>query len=244
MTAHDAAPRRRKMATASADVSEQEKRLWQDVRAAYISERRSYETGITGKVSNWSPPRSYGGCEAVTTDDGDELEPARESIWASLVRFLCSRKIDPVAYVQYIFQNIAWTVRAPEPNNLKSEKMLQLWHDGAEDRSRYVIQSLPTQRAVALGEFSYWKLGKLSDVDAYVCTLTHNGLSLSPLFRYCLARQLIPSDPEAFKPIAKQYLIDAVRQFFSDSEAYTRYWVGVLPEGFIEKAKRVYSRYF
>lgn len=102
--------------------------------------------------------------------------------------------------------------------------------------------SLQIQRTVAATAISFLQRGGMDFTDSHASALTDERLSLSALFRYCLACSLRDKAP-VFDRIADNYSIAAAVQFEPSRKEYVGTWKGWLPEDFVETASRVYNRF-
>lgn len=209
-------------------------------KVAYMQERGRWETMKAGKVVQYQPPGSYDGRGAVTDEDNNVIEKAREPIWDKLVAWCEKRDIPPEEYVRQCFKLLKMSrSNAPEPKQLMGDVYLDKWEETKDKREDEVKLELRIQKEIALRHLTvHMKVYERSSEVAQITVIAEGAtLGLSPLFRYCLA---VAGDTKDIRRMAKRLLAEAVLQFESSRKLYKRHWKEVLPEGFSQQSKELY----
>ena len=231
---------RRKSPPREAFVSEYLKVQARKLKEIYIFERRAFERASTGKPSRYVPPCKYdGGFQSGDADkpEGVELPNA----WMEAARRLVVQGIDPASYVSAIFSAMVERfTRGPEPSQLTKQCWLDLYEEvHAEDnddiRLNLVLESDTAKQHVVERMHGY----QFTKEEAIESVLLDFDLSLSYLFRYCLAME---AKSERLTDIADRlFAVGAAIQYARDREYYDQHWGKWLPEDFPALAMTVHG---
>lgn len=207
------------------------------VKATYVAERSAWETFKSARPVDYRAPRTYDGISAATIAGELEVRPGRESEWLKLVRWCRTRNLHPAAYVQLVFSVLDRAKqRAPEPPQLRSDVCYALWVEHAPKIVQRLAGALQSERATASRRVAYEEAGGENRENALVLVLVSDATPLSPLFRYCMARQI---KGRQFERLAAFWEARAVTQFQRHRAQYLEAWGAVLPEGFPALADRM-----
>ncbi len=212
------------------------------VRRAYERERCAYDSLLQNKYVPYKAPKYYQGAATIRMNgpDGPVVQKARSSVWTTLAAYFLTHRIDPDLFMRAQFSPAALKLdRPPEPNELLSSNRLALYHDTVQSMERTIAVSLTSQRSKATVEIAFAEAAGKTPLDAYMWVLTNDGIELSPLFRYCLARSLTGVQ---FQDVARHYLPAAVLQYIYFAAAYEQHWGAYLPPGFARVAEQLYAR--
>lgn len=201
------------------------------VRSCYAEERSRFEGEI------WRPTRFWDGRPAIETDDGEIIEPARDSIWPKVAAYFRKIQVEPREFLQTVF-NSGELVFAPSPIQLMGQRCREIYGKFRDSRARSVELALPVQISTATTAAAGWQAMGLGVNAAYATVLGQSSLGLSSLFRYCLAASM-RDHGSAFRRLAKQFRADAVKQFKQDRDLYLQSWTSFLPPGFVELADSI-----
>ncbi len=231
-------PQRRKSGASPEDDNDfgftaAEVRLSRVVRAVYVRCRSLAESMRRAVKFDYRPPRSY------DQGSGGGERKVQAPVWLRLARWLVGHKLEPLRYVHYHLLQPDLE-RMPEPADLMSATARERFLAQRRQRLGDVRRALPAERtaffeAVSLAELMTGKQG----TEIWGDVLTDDTVSLSPLFRYCLAKSV---GGVSFERIAAYYRSSALAQFSQYPAAYARYWEAVLPAGFARSARRDYLR--
>lgn len=212
--------------------------LLQYVRACYTIERSRWESLKEGKQVNYTPPQRYDGMRAVTVENELELEPARSSVWQKVIDWCGSREIDPAEYIRICFTHLPMINTAPEPQQLLGAKYESRWHETWEHMEEQLALDLKLQKQIARTNIIVQQtVSGETPEDAQLLVITDGDLSLSPLFRYCLATSI---NTKKMREVATIFQAEAVLQFECYRRLYKRLWKEILPEGFSKMSRRLY----
>ncbi len=226
-----------------ATVSDLTHKVADRARAAYERERSRYESLVSGKNIRYRAPRVYGGHDPLRLADAPEVEivKGRASIWVRLATFCLSHRIEPEAYMQAQFDSDEMRLRrSPEPAQLMTEGRLCSYREARARHGAMVAQALHSQLGVVRAEVAFTMEAAMSAEAATLVVLMNDGIELSPLFRYCIARSI----GKACQLAAKSYRLEAIMQFNCFPEHYVAHWRRYLPVGFATMAVEAYKDFF
>lgn len=170
--------------------------------------------------------------------DKANREACKRSIWHRLAQRCQRRNIDPIRFVQWALRMKRLLFdRAPEPTKLLEAALFYEYlrdlpnipgriHDQVESNTRSF--NLELGFPIACGR---------SREEAAEYVLLHKGLSLTPLFRYCMALNL----RVCVDICTSEYESSALFQYQYCPEAYDECWGHVLPVSFHDRAVRLYD---
>lgn len=232
----------RKVRRMASDEDEAQSALVQlatEIRKIYVRERSEYESLKCGQTVVWKPAKRYDGRAPIETDDGIVLQKGTVSAWLKLAKFFAEHRIEPRAYIQSQFEATAHRDRALNPDQLTSPAAQFRWRKAKRKKEEYIKLALTLQSSLASAEIQLLQhyAGK-SPEDAAAVVLCNNGLELSALFRYCLARSI---RGKRFRQIARSFEVEACLQFERFRTYYLRHWKSVLPDGFSKRSREIYE---
>ena len=204
------------------------------LKEAYVAARSLFETRCAGVPRDYRPSPKWDGEEAF--EDNPEITP-RESTWERMAAKLVGLKVDPVDLVQRLFDDLAPGERPILPNQLASGSLLSRYGRLVSESVPDIELALKSQLEVFITAF------RCSDdvgteQDVWVGVLLDEGLSLSALFRYCLALRhaedsLVPAT--RFERVAEHYEVPANEQYMRNRDVYDKAWVKILPPSLVNK---------
>ena len=176
----------------------------------------------------------------------EEFESESEGkFWLELAKKVIAQRCDPAAFIRRQFMLLNPSDSVPPKNHLKGARAFGNYRACKELSRQEIVTALTMQRdtarvAIVMEQDDYDK------VEACVEVLWDFDLSLSPLFRYCLALQLAKEyEDDQFEDIANRFLVPAALQYIEDAEAYDVVWGRAwLPAGFRGEATRAYDRVY
>lgn len=233
----------RKVSQPEAKHSKLDLQMAQQLKSAYTIERVCYESCRDGKASSYQPSKRWDGIEVEEVDGVSEEVPL-ENIWLKVAKDLHAKGIDPVFYVRRIFSTINGKLSSPPlPNQLLSNQSLQRYKKGVESLPVEIELAYKYQVSLAKTRIlSQQTLYGRTMVQATLRVLTDVTLSLSALFRYCLARNMQANGfVEAFAELAEEYKVEAAIQYVRHQSEYSRIWGRSIPEDFKLDAQIIYE---
>lgn len=200
---------------------------------SYVRCRRSEETGRYG-ASNYRLGKKW------RYEDLGPEERSASGIWDKIAGV-----IDRGGYTspeQFMEDRFAVLGADPIPfpnqlltwGDLKDVELAKTLRTSVEIDSR-IRTEFATQRDTASSWAAYFE-GHMSRRAALIEVITSTELSLSPLFRYCLAKQA------KFKDLASSYYRAATAEFLKHPDLYMKHWGSSLPKAITRKAERTSSR--
>lgn len=204
------------------------------IREIYVRERSAAEQLLYGGEFRYRPPHSYDGSFRPT-----QGMVAEDSVWHKMMLFYAAQKIDPHAFMGYMFGRCEPGGRLPEPNMLYGPKSIAKWERAQEEKGREIETILTVQTQIAKNQIGYLqRICERKVHDSYAMVLADTTLALSALFRYCLASSI---EGSRFRRIAANYEVDASLQFERYRKYYLRHWKDFLPNGFAKRSGKVYA---
>lgn len=201
----------------------------QQIRAAYVEERRSWEFTHTGVRSDY-------GARAIARYDGGVDPGGRRytsSSWVKIAAFADHHGVDPVRLVRASFMNVE---RPPEPTMIyspavfeRSMKML----DGGRDRARIELMSQSAQFSAVADRRESEGATK---AEAAECALGDPTAELSPLFRYCMAHA------GGADGLVVRFRGPALLQYVRARVDYDDTWARVIPDQLRTAADKLAAR--
>lgn len=192
-----------------------------------------------------------------------ELAPARArvdrstSLWMDVARIVVRNRFDPERFVRRQFAVLSPRMptekrsRLPQPEMLKSERAIKNYKAGhgvsiTEIQAAFKSQLSRFKVQVAvLGQSRFYNL---DSEGTWIAVLTNEEEPLSALFRYCTARRILKQaglkQRAKFKEIAATYRTAAAIQYVFEADEYDEIWKDHLPEGWSEKAQRIYRSFY
>lgn len=205
-------------------------------RDAYIAERTAYEIKKNKKLAKRKPPYVY---QPAPRYDGGEDENGHhhEPVWPKIARFMITHHLDPYFCIRKRFE-IARAGSAPWPNQIAVDAYLDIYTGEKEILTQQDVQvafDLEKQYCrVALTSTRYNREGVSKDM-VWKSLLLDDLLEISPLMRYCLARQL------GLTKVAELFVMRAMTQYVIAPKTYDVVWGGSIPEDFKEQTDAVYK---
>jgi hypothetical protein len=195
------------------------------IHYTYVVERTFFEAEISGCSDDvYRPSRRWG-----RPDDP-------ESVWVELARFALEDQIDGPDYIRRAFQATTGN-EAPRADQLKSDYVKTQYRRGSIQRieRRRLRIAFKSQRDLFHSSVSSISLmyPKWDNPKVWRYVLLDSQLSLTPLFRYCLARA------ERFKSLSLRYRGAAAVQYSRNPDDYGVVWGDWIPEKFRVKAPQL-----
>jgi len=187
-----------------------------------VNEANALRTGVT---SNWASCPVYdGGLDPRTG------RTYKTPVWEKIAAEAKTSGFHVKELIDTVFRGWNQDIM-PAPYVAMSSDNLRLAMAERTQRVRRLTDKLKNDYTIFK---SNWWGAKLSIADAQVAAayvLNDTGLSLSPLFRYCVA--LLKNLPE----VAKRWEPAARSEFFKDVPTYLAHWSSVLPAEMVSEGK-------
>lgn len=204
--------------------TEEEEALGSRIRMLWCIERRYFDLRHEGVPENW-------GAHHMPSWDGGLGANGKhhENIWPRIASFCLENKLQPTTLVKAMFHN-AQKRRPPTPNAACGPKALQRYKEydapavgislEADHKHRLEAQ----KQCVAASVFRLQKYSEKDEKSAWRQAITNPTDPLTPLFRYCVARN------QGWEDIAEMYQGQAEYQYDFSPEVYNAVWGDWLPD--------------
>lgn len=206
------------------------------LKHAYVELRRTYSAG-RGRDRPYTPDPAWDGRRTA-----NPRKPDRPNMWEQVAAKLLAQGIDPAGYIEALHDAIV--SRFPQPPQLPellSPKLMAMYQAYRRHLPARVSQRLRSDVGTARSQVvRHNAAGGYSMEDATWFTLTNGLLSISPLFRYCLA--MGESNPRFHRLAVQRFEQAAVLQYMRSPDEYDRIWADILPPDFRRRARRNYLR--
>lgn len=221
--------------------SDTEKQLHQRVRQTYVSERRKFESRLTGVPSSYglSPMPKWDGTDDVrpgSTRRGvqDRYGKSYKPIWPKIAEFALKAGVDPLELIRTRFAATRGP-RAPEPTDCMSKAALDLCVSSAtpvDELNQQLYEYFKNLEIEAENRSVYisrhgWTPEKV--VSSIVRDLT---LPFSPLFRHHLA--VVNGLDDMVQVTRSPALIEYLRQKKSYDKSL---WKEIIPKDLVDEAE-------
>ena len=196
-------------------------KLSQWLRSIWIREVRRHIYTTTGKPSNYEPgPRIDGG----TDIHGHSFKSA----WTKLAEFIMDHKLNPAVFIRAQFKDNRYPPSSPLA--LLSKTAIAKYKTYIdEDVSRKSMRLIwQAQIRTAQNALEHYRAIYKNVDDSNKAVILDDNLSLSALFRYCLAKQM------KLDELANWFIDAAVDQYIDDPEAYQDVCQGLIDSDFEE----------
>lgn len=218
-------------------------------RSTYIFERNMLQQFRTGEKNAYTPSRALDG---HTIWDTPEVKPKRNE-WAHTYKILSRKcqKVSPVKYVRILFRVLhGSSLPIPTVSQLASINMLTYVEAFLADfvvdmRHQFVAQS---QRAKSKIDIHCKGLNQPLGLAVYSVLLDDN-VSLSSLYRYCLAKEVSKQLCDSSKDwssklasLALEYELEAALEYTIFPKQYAEIWGSTIPEGFKKNANKLLKK--
>jgi hypothetical protein len=188
-------------------------------RNAYIAERTAFEISKNRLLADRKPPYKYS--PPIRFDGGEDSDGKTFSpVWPKIAQFMVRHGLDPRTCIRKRFEK-SMGYNPPWPNQIAVASYLDLYRG---------ISEVLTEEEVALGfrlDKEYCRIaatdGRYDRKDKssewkWKAILLDFTLSISPLMRYCLAKEL------KLESVAAQLEMRAVSQYVKAPNAYNKVW--------------------
>jgi len=176
----------------------------------------------------------------------------RKRVWLRLAQLVLDRKYDPRMFIQAQFE--LWPpgrlmrYELPQPEAFLRPEAEQNYVTARQALAREIAVSFRLQRECFETEVAFRRGWMNSDEEAWADVLNSSDadISLSALFRYCLATSLA-SDPAVkdkarFERIAQRFLPAAALQYVYAADDYDAVYREWIPANFRDLATRLYRQ--
>ena len=209
------------------------------VRETYIVERETYHSLRNEVACGYVPPKSYEGAPPIYGEGGVLLQKEKPSTWIRLASWFAKHRVNPKLYISTQFSRIEYAKTPPEPNHLITPAAYAYWQRQSLHFADRVRLELEIETQIAIQEITVLqKFGGHSGDTASLISLANPNLSLSALFRYCLACS-IPD--KRMQSVMDRFRSKAYVQFCEQEKYYVSLWSAILPKGFADEARRHYD---
>lgn len=197
--------------------------LGQEIRRLWCSERRFFDLRNTGRSGDW-------GDTQIRRWDGGRSASGKfyKPVWPTIAAFCIDNNLEPHLLVKALFHNVM--LQAPLPNmahgNFALEKYRQYTSPATslEIKSK-IINEFESQKSKAHAEVvNRKKYNNSSEELAWKIVILDNKSSLSPLFRYCIAKN------QNWDDIHPDYYEAAKRQYSRHPDVYDAVWQEWIPD--------------
>ena len=199
------------------------------IREVYCEERNRWNH-LNGKSVTWGDrpiPRYDGGIDSMGRKYGN--------VWLEIAKFVTANKMNYAAFVRAQF-SIA-RQRPIDPTQLNKPKARDLYLSVAQRSSSDTTRLFLLQKNVFSRETAKMQFRKekyhWTDAQIFRAVLGNRLLSLSALFRYCLARS------EGYSELAESFHQEAIEQYLDDPDAYDRIWEQWVPDDFRRDVRKL-----
>lgn len=190
------------------------------IRTAWINGMRRLESRLLGRES------TYGDHGLGRWD--------RQQIWRQIAQRCAARRIPPLRLINFVLSR--WTTpRLPSPSVLIRAEMLAAYESQPRPTaSEFAVEFTIQQEAARLQIYRLrdYNMG-LSERELYYYTLLDHSISMSALFRYCLAHQLEMHD------VVDRFFAAALDQYLDEHELYERVWGSLIPQSLKDTAREI-----
>ena len=221
------------------DVTSEEGKV---LRQVYTLARMRWESMKSGRQTKYIPSSAYNGRGEIKLEGALRVERKRPSEWNKLAKWCEAEDIDGSEYIRYVFSALPHDLSPPEPRQLRSHKYADEWEKVKDKQIDQMRLELNMQQELASGELIVrQKVYEESYLFAARMTIGSGHLALSPLFRYCLARQLADQlQSKKLLKMAGRLEAKAVWQFEQHRSLYKKVWKDILPKGFSARSREFY----
>lgn len=206
-------------------------------KEAYVAARSVWMSRSAGTPLRYQPPRSYSGSGELSFDGELTVQKSKRDEWAALASWLEENDL-PVAYITFTFGQLSADSRPPEPKQLKADKYLDAWQEHMGAAVEITKTQLAIEREIALNAITCHEDAGSDRMRAIGLTLGNTAVQISSLMRVCLATK---ANTPALLRLAKLFAEEAALEFMRYPKAYEATWSDFLPEGFAERAARLYK---
>lgn len=212
------------------------------LRQVYTLARMRWESIRSGRQTKYVPPRSYDGRGSAKLEGELIVQRKTPSEWNRLAKWFEEEGINGEEYIRYVFSSLPHDLYPPEPRQLRSAKYADEWEKVKDKLIDQMRLELNMQQELASGELIVrQKVYEESYLFAARMTIGSGHLALSPLFRYCLARQLADQlQSKKLLKMAGRLEAEAVWQFEQHRSLYKKVWKDILPKGFSARSREFY----
>jgi hypothetical protein len=205
-------------------------RLATEVRRVYFDNLRRFHLRVNGTDR-------YSGVNDNTIkgwDGGrDHRGVVHQSKWEAIVRFATKHRVDPVSLVNAVF-DCAIGRDPPKPNQIISAKALESLENArinmiADLKLRYAGYAEEAEQA-----FLFWRKNRrVSEEQVWREVIASSELSLTPIFRFCLASSLKLDQAATF------WRNEAIQEYVRAPDAYNKVLGNAVPSDFREESERL-----
>jgi hypothetical protein len=203
-----------------------------------IGDHRPFSFKVSSVEETWAKANNDN-VEAFKSDSDKEF-------WLGLARKVLAKRLDPRMFIRRQFMLLERSSPPPPRKMLGSDRAFANY-DACRTLSRENIAvAFQSQKDTARNEIILAQDEDCDVIEASVETIWDFELSLSALFRYCLALQLFEQyKDQQFKDAADELHVVAALQYIEDPNAYDTVWGSKwLPVGFRSDAALVYKRVY
>jgi len=213
----------------------------------YTIERQRHINSQRLRANAYNPAKWKSEIREDVSENVEDGQSAKKSDeWIRLARAILARQMDPELFIRRQFQVLDVGHRPPWPRELGTAKALDNYTRG-QDVSRDEIRiKFKTQLDTATTNMIVAQAEGAEGSEAWDDVLGDEDLSLSPLFRYCLSRNIAKnSGDENFKALARRFREGAALQYLRDPAAYEEVWGrDWIPAGFQRRAQEIYDKVY
>jgi hypothetical protein len=202
----------------------------QRIRDLWVAEYRDFELRTKGKATGW-------GSRRMSKWDGGETEDGRihKPVWPKIAVFCLEHGLEPDVLIHALFyRKVDYP---PMPNQAHGGHALEKYNEYTAPGTRMEIKTellhaFESQKQRVLADvFSKVQYYKLDEKAAWRITVASKDTPLTPLFRYCVARN------QGWEEVATQYEPSATRQYRRFADVYDEVWGDWVPTDFKQKAR-------
>jgi hypothetical protein len=196
--------------------------LSQRIRDLWVAEYRDFELRTKGKATGWGS-RHMAKWDGGETADGKLCRP----VWPRIADFVLEYDLDPDVLVHAMFwRRVDYP---PTPNQAHGQFALEQYRLYTSPGTRLeikteLIHSFESQKQRAMADvFAKKTYHKLDEKTAWRVVVGSNTTPLTPLFRYCVARN------QGWEDIAVDFVKPALRQYRRLADLYDEVYGDWIP---------------
>ena len=154
-----------------------------------------------------------------------------KNVWPKIARFMFQHQLDASACMSLRFELAAGLKSAPLPDHIPSLRYLDDYKAVSQldtTELRYILRAEKELATVEIAEAAQFEL---VGIPGWIFVLGNSELSLSPLFRYCLASS------EELTDLLDRYRTSAILQYASSMDNYDAAWAEWIPAKFRKQVR-------
>lgn len=208
------------------------KALAQRIRDLWVVEYRDYELRTKGKATGWGSRHMNQWDGGQNTTSGKSYKP----VWPKIAEFCLAYDLEPETLLHALFyRRVDYP---PMPNQAHGADALDKYRNYTAPGTNLeikteLIHAFESQKQRALSDvFTKKTYYKLDESTAWRVTIASDDKSLTPLFRFCVAKN------QGWEDVAEQYVAQATKQYKRFADLYDEVWGDWIPMDFKMTVKK------